>query len=88
MRLVKLLLDGWPTQHDVAQVVNPEESNEWGKSFSKICSSPKGDILLTKSDESKYVVIWSISREEIKAVDKLKLCDEGVSVRDIYCSTK
>ena len=43
---------------------------------------------MTMSGKSKYVVIWSISREEIKAVDKLKLCDEGVSVRDIYCSTK
>ena len=80
MRLVKLLVDEWPTQQDVAQVVNPEESNEWGKSFSKICSSPKGDILVTMSGKSKYVVIWSISKEEIKAVDKFKLCDEGVIV--------
>ena len=40
------------------------------------------------SRDSKYVVIWSISREEIKAVHKLKLCDEGVTVCEIYCSTK
>ena len=85
MRLVKLLgetdFSGWSIQQEVAQVENPERP-------SIIYSSPKGDILVTMSEGSKYVVIWSISREEIKAVDKLKLCDEGVSVEDIYCSTK
>ena len=84
MRLVKLLAEtdclGWSIQQEVAQVENPEGP-------SKIFSSPKGDILVTMSEKSKYVVIWSISREEIKAVDKLKLCDEGVIVSDIYCST-
>ena len=85
MRLVKLLGDGWPTQQEVAQVKNPDEKQTL---LTKICSSTKGDILLTMSGRSKYVVIWSISREEIKAVDKLKLCDEGVRVIDIYCFTK
>ena len=51
------------------------------------------------SRDSKYVVIWSISREEIKAVHKLKLCEEeddyledsneeDVYLENIYCSTK
>ena len=87
MGLVKLLgetgYDGWPIQQVAAQVESPEEGR-----ITRIFSSPKGDILVTKSLCSKYVVIWSISREEIKAVHKLKLCDEGVKVNDIYCFTK
>ena len=101
MRLVRLLgetgSDGWPIQQEVAQVKNPEKDTKdlWPR-FANICSSPKGDILVTMSVWSKYVVIWSIYREEIKAVHKLKLCDEDdegvfvtrVRVMDIYCSTK
>ena len=80
---------GWPIKQVAAQVKNPKEApRETRTHFTKICSSPKGDILVTMSGKSKYVVIWSISREEIKAVDKLKLCDEGVEVRDIECFTK
>ena len=93
MQLVKLLAEtdclGWSIQQEEAQVKNPEESSEYGGTdFTKTYRSPKGDILVTMSRNSKYVVIWSISREEIKAVDKLKLCDEGVEVRDIECFTK
>ena len=90
MRLVKLLGEtdclGWPIQQVAAQVKNPEDNSKeiyLYTGFTKICSSPKRDILLTMSGGSKYVVIWSVSKEKIKAVHKLKLCDEGVSVRDI-----
>ena len=104
MRFVKLLgetgSDGWLIHQVVAQVNNPEENPEEDYThFAKTYRSPKGDILVTMSNESKYVVIWSISREEIKAVDKLKLCEEeddyledsneeDVYLENIYCSTK